>query len=857
MDNNLHNPPKSAEKLIKIFSEVEEEYSLYKTLHELYYLKYQKSGKFRANLWYWRQVLYSLIRYQFTNFIWSFVMFKNYLKTTFRSMFKNKVFSIINISGLAIGMTCCVLILLWVLDELSFDKFHKNIKNIYSVVNYDPDDSPVRYGNSVPAPVAPVLKEEYPEIINTARFRVSGKLMIKYNNKVNFENGGGFADPSFFEIFTCHLLQGNPETALSDLYSIVLTEEFAEKYFAEENPVGKVLNVNSKWDFTVSGVVKKLPQNSSIRFDFLIRFEIFGLFNDVDMNNWGWYSGYRAFVLLPGGSDYKQVSEKISKVIPEHYPTSDNLIKLLTFEDFHLYGFNQDGTITNVLIFSILAACTLIIACINFVNLTTARSSVRLKEIGMRKVIGAGRKDLIYQFLGEAIIMSFIALIFAFILVVLLLPVYNDLSGKQLSVFAAGNINGFLSLLLIALFTGIVSGFYPAFLLSSYQPVSVMKGIAKIGTRRGVNLRKILVILQFTISIGLIICTIVILSQLNYIRNKNLGFDKEHLIYIEIQGELKNKYELIKGEILRNRNVLSVTKASTCPNITTNHAGDLDWEGSDPNMEKHMSFISVDYDYFRTIGVKIVEGRSFSKKFPADEGEGFILNEEAVKHMKIDSPVGKFFRMWHKKGKIIGVAQNYHNQWLKSKISPQFFTIWPYFDAFILINIKSENVSETIAHIEKACGKFNPGYPFEYRFLDESIDSRYRAEKKFGSIFKYFTIVAIFISCLGLLGLASFTARQRTKEIGIRKVLGSPVKNIVLLISREFTILVILANIISWPLAYYYMNKWLQGFAYHIGLSIEIFLFAAVLAFAISLVTVSYHVIKAARANPVDSLRYE
>ena len=784
-------------------------------------------------------------------------MLKNYLKTAFRSMFKNKVFSLINIAGLAIGMTCCVLILLWVLDELSFDKFHKNIKNIYSVVNYDPDGSPIRYTNSVPAPVAPVLKEDYPEIIKTTRYRVSGKLLMKYGEKLNFEQGGGFADPSFFEIFTCSFVQGNPETALSDPFSIVLTEEFAGKYFEKEDPLGKVLNINNKWDFTVSGVIKKMPQNSSMRFDFLIRFEIYGQFNDVDMNNWGWYSDYRCFVLLPEGYDYEQLSQKISNVIPEHYPTGDNLIKLLPFEDFHLYGFNQDGTITNVLIFSILAACTLIIACINFMNLTTARSSTRLKEIGMRKVIGARRKNLIWQFLGEAVLMSLVALIFAFLLVILLLPVYNDLSGKQLSVFTTGNISGFIGLLLIAFFTGILSGCYPAVFLSSYQPVSVMKGITRMGTRSGSYLRKILVILQFSISIGLIICTTVILSQLDYIRNKNLGFDKKHLIDVVMQGELKNRYDLIKSELLQNQNVLSVAKTSARPNFGNNYAGDLDWEGRDPNIENHMHFTAIDEDYFKTIGVKIIQGRSFSKEFPTDAEEGFILNEEAVKYIKIESPVGKSFRMWHKKGKIVGVVKNFHNQWLKTEIKPQFFTIWPYFDTYIMINIKSEDIPGTITHIEDTCKKFNPGYPFEYRFLDESIDNRYRAEKKFGSIFKYFTIVAIFISCLGLLGLSAFTAQQRTKEIGIRKVLGSSLNKIVILISREFTILVVLANIISWPIAYYYMRKWLQNFAYHTDLTIEIFLFAAILAFVISLATVSYHVIKAAKAKPVESLRYE
>ncbi len=830
-------------------------------LDEVFYNMKKLKGVKRASLWYWMQSLAILPGFLGDNLYRSSIMLKNYLKIAGRNILRQKGFSFINISSLAIGLASCMLILLWVQDEIDYDRHHEKADNIYRVITENRNVDPYSHSYSVCTPLAPALKANYPEILNSARFRGGDKVLVKYGDIRNFELNGAFGDQTLLEIFTFEFISGEQSNALIDPFSIVITRDFADKYFDNDNPVGKVLNLKDKFNYTVTGVLENPPQNSMFAFDFVIPFENYSRFINQDLSsNWGWYSAFNAFVLVHENGDYREISRKIEGIQMANDQNSNNHIGLKPFKDSYLYGLNGEGAITGVITFSALAAFTLIIACINFMNLSTARSSRRSIEIGLRKVAGARKNHLILQFLGEAMLMSFIAAFLALILCFLLLPVYNDLSGKQLELDISRNIILFLSICGTAILTGIIAGSYPAFYLSSFQPVKILK--TTIITRSGKSsslLRRMLVITQFSISIILIISSMVVYRQLEYIRNKDLGFEKEHLLYVEMNDGIKEHYESIKNELLNNPGVLGVSKSSSIPGLWTNSAGDLDWEGKPDDVRGSMDFRSVGLDYFSTVGLEFIEGRPFSKEITTDMSQAFIINETALELLQMESPVvEKSFRMWQRRGKIIGVVKNVHTRSLHSDINPLFYTVWPYFDNYELIKINSGNISSTIDYIKDIHETLNPNYPFDYSFLDERIETRYNSEKKLGEIFKYFTILAILISCLGLFGLASFTAQRRTKEIGIRKALGSSSGNIVTLISKEFTVLVIISNIIAWPVSYVMMTKWLDdNFVYHTDIGIYLFIIAGIAAFTIALLSVSFQSIRAAMQNPVTSLRYE
>ncbi|MFC1563335.1 ABC transporter permease [candidate division KSB1 bacterium] len=827
---------------------------------EVYYELRENHGNFKAWLWYWEQILKVIPVFLSNSINRSIAMFKNYLKIAIRNILRQKGFSLISISSLAIGMACCILLMFWVHDELSYDSFNENIDSLYRVIKEDRTVDPVQRSASLPTPVIPAMKDGYPEILKAARYRTMGKTLAAHEDSKRFEMNGAFGDQEIFDMFSFEFIKGDPSRAMTDPFSMVITEEFSEKYFNNKEPVGEIITLRGQYDFTITGVINKIPQNSSLQFEYIIPFENYSRFIRQDLsNNWGWYGGFRGFVLLHDEADYRNVIPKIEGIMKKNNPGDNGDISLQPLKDAYLYGLNGNGAITGVITFSVLALFTLLIACINFMNLSTARSTGRATEIGMRKVIGARKKDLLQQFLGEAVIMAMIAFILALVICRLMLPVYNELSGKQIELNLSGNILALSIFTGVAFITGILAGSYPAFFLSSFQPVKVLKSSKISGSKGGSTiLRKILVTAQFSISIILIISTLVVFNQLDYIRNKDLGYDKEHVIYLEMNDGLKRNYQAIKNELIRTQGILEVSCASSIPGLSNNNAGDLDWEGKPPDVNGSMNFITVDYDYFKTLGIELIDGRPFSREMATDPREGFIVNEEAVKLMKMEYPVsGKFFRMWQKSGKLIGVVKNSHFLSLHSEIGPVFYTIWPYFNEVVLIKLNAADISGTIKSIENVCTEINSGYPFEYQFLDERIEKRYSTEQNLGNIFKYFTFLAIFISCLGLFGLSSFTAQQRTKEIGIRKALGSTVNSIMLLLTKEFTLLVIIANVIAWPASYFLMKKWLGNFAYRIDLGMEIFLLAGAGALIIALFTVSFQAIKAAIANPVKSLRYE
>ena len=781
-------------------------------------------------------------------------MLKNYIKIALRSILKYKGYSFINVTGLAIGMTCCILIFLWVQDELNYDRFHKNANELYRViVEQSFSEGKTLRSASTPPPLAPALKKKYPGIVNSTRFTACS-LPVKYGIKVFNENGFGFADPSIFDMFTFLFVIGNPAVAFPNPNSIILTESISKKYFGDMNPIGKTLKVSNQLDFTVTGIIKDIPLNSHIQFDFLVPFTLLKGFRK-NFDSWGDMS-YRTYVQLQKNISVLELSEKISGIIKSYEPEWNVRANLQQLTKIHLHDLSGGGLIIYVYIFSIIAIFVLFIACINFMNMTTAQAGNRAREVGMRKAVGAQKRDIIKQFYSESVLLSFLAFFFAIILVSVLLPAFNDLSGKQLSIDLLRNINIIFGLIIIAIFTGVISGSYPALFLSSFQPVKVLKGSLKSGSKGSV-FRKVLVVTQFSISIFMIICTIVVYSQLEYIKNKKLGYDKEHMVYIPMIGEIGEKYGVMRDELLQNPDVLSAAAASSLPTHIATQSTGVDWEGKNPGQKVLIPWVSVDYDYIETLDLEILEGRKFSKDISTDSVEGYIVNEKAIELMGMLSPVGKRFSNWGKIGKIIGVVKNFHFESIHNKIKPLLLMIRPKSFNYIIVKINSDNISSAIGHLRNTWKKFAPGIPFEYGFLDETIGSLYVSEKRMGKIFKYFAFLAIFISSLGLIGLTSHTVRQRTKEIGIRKVLGSSVSALTLLLSKEFTKWVILANVIAWPAAYFAMNKWLESFAYRTSITIGIFVLSGLIALVIALLTVSYQSIKAANANPVEALKYE
>jgi putative ABC transport system permease protein len=785
-------------------------------------------------------------------------MIKNYIKIALRNLRRHKGYSFINIAGLAIGMACCILILLWVQDELSFDRYHKNADSIYRVIqDINFSDHSTTWAITQ-GPLGPSLYEDFPEIINFTR--VTGRRFRLSYREHSYDEVLGMADESIFEMFTFPLVAGDPQTVLSDPNSIVLTEEMAKKYFGDEHPIGKVLKADDRYDFLVTGILEEFPQNSHFRYDFLIPF-IFGRELKYTVDNWR-NSQFRTYVQIQEGIPYQEVVQKISGYLYEK-PTieKDAKLNLQPLARIHLYSdYEFDGNhgdITYVTIFSIIAFFILVIACINFMNLTTARSANRAREVGMRKVAGAYRRDLVRQFFGESILLAFIALVFAVGIVYLLLPAFNKLAAKELSFGISGNIQTLLVLAGIALITGLIAGSYPALFLSAFQPVNVLKGTLHSRTK-GSAFRKVLVVLQFSLTILLIVCTTIVYNQMNFMRNRKLGYDKEYLVYAVLRGDMRKQFDAVKEELLKNPSILDVTSSGTIPTYGYNFSNSLwHWEGQNADEEILMRASFIDYNYFETFGMEIVGGRSYSREFSTDATEALIVNEEAVKVMGMESPIGKQLGIGDNQAKIIGVVKNYHFRSMKQEIEPLILILNPSNCWALFAKLSSEDISKSIGHMEKVWGQFAPGFPFNYRFMDEAIDNLYRAEQRIGTLFRYFSILAILISCLGLFGLASFMAEQRTKEIGIRKVLGATVSNILLLLSKEFTKWVLIANLIAWPVAYFAMRQWLQGYAYRINIAVWSFVLAAVLALTIALLTVSYQALRAATANPADALRYE
>jgi putative ABC transport system permease protein len=772
----------------------------------------------------------------------------NYVKAALRVIGRQKVYSVINIAGLAVGMAVCLLILLWVRDELGYDKFHANYSDIYRTI---PEIQGQKF-NANPLALAKTFKDQYPEVRQIARYG-SETFLLKYGDRILSEDGG-LVDDDFLKIFTFPLVKGTPDTVFASLESIVLTESAAKRIFRDEDPMGKPIRANNARDLIVTGVLKDVPKNSHLQFDFLASMRLEG-----ERAETSWSYEVATYALLDKNASIPDFARKIEGFINEHDKRTNQkvLLHLQPLSQVHLYALNGVDPVLYVYIFMTIAFAILIIACINFVNLSTARSNTRAKEIGMRKVVGANKPDIVRQFLGESFLLSAMALVAAVLLVHLFLPAFNSVARKQLTLNVTGDAATVLLLLGTFLFPGLLAGSYPALLLSSFKPVSVLQKGRTSSSSGGLVLRRILVVGQFTATIVLLIGTIVMARQLDYIRHKDIGLDRDHVVVVTLNRELRAAYKSLKNEIKQHPNVINVSAARRLP-TNIGHMNPVYWEGRGPESYVTMTDASVDYDYFETLGMTILQGRSFSEEFPTD-AQNYILNEEALRVTGLKDPIGKMFSCWEDQGKIVGVVKNFNAQSLHSPIGPVIFTLSQRHGShhYLFVKVRPHDVGATISFLKEKVQTFAPNDLFQYRFLDDAFNAQYANDERRGEIYGYFTVLAIFVSCLGLFGMASFSAEQRTREIGIRKILGASVGKIMTLISKDFVVLLAVSNLIAWPVAYYLMNKLLNGYAYRTSLEWWMFAAAGASALVIALATVWLKIVGAARANPADSLRYE
>ncbi len=786
-------------------------------------------------------------------------MLKTYFKLVYRNLIKGKAYSVINILGLTIGLASSILILLWVQNELSFDKFHKNAGQIYRVSSDFADSKTAANAAGMPAGI----KAEIPAITNTVRIRPADNMLLQTGMKKFEEENAFYADASFMEMFSYPLVEGDRATALKPINSILITRAMATKYFGNEDPLGKILRKDNQEDLLVTGVLADCPANSDLQFDFLLPMTSLARTNDDLKNNvWNNYN-FWVYVQLdknfdPSAGNLVKLEAKIDQIFHKHSPDTKASFVLQPLTKIHLAPSRQGdmpghGNAQYVGIFFFIAILILVVACINFMNLATARSARRAKEIGLRKVAGAVRGQLILQFLSESIMFSFLSLVFALVLVYYLLPGFNLLANRRLTLdFSDGRL--WLSLVGIATMTGLVSGSYPALFLSGFNPVKVLKGNVR---SMGGNLlfRNTLVVIQFTVSIVLLVGTVVIYNQLRFIRDRNPGFEKANLLYVPITGDLSHKQQALKTELSRDPLTSDFTVTSDLPTSLGDWTFSVDWSGKDPHAQLSFPVMAVDENFIHTFRMAIAAGRSFSNTFVSDSN-GFMINEKMAKTMGLTATtaVGKSLSLWGNKGAIVGVVKDFNFKPVQSSIEPLVM----YFEKrgnLAVIRTMPGKTAATIRTLAKISHQLNPAYPFKFEFLDKDLADLYKSEQQMGNIFNLFALLGIFISCLGLYGLSAFMAEQRTKEIGVRKVLGASVPDLVYLLSSGITKLILIAIIIAIPVSWYAVNSWLAGFAYHITVGWLVFFLASFAALSIAWLTVSFESIKAAIVNPIKSLR--
>ncbi len=790
-------------------------------------------------------------------------MIKNFFRITIRNISRNKVFTFINVTGLAVGLAASLLILLWVQDEFSYEKFNTNAENIYRVEEDQFYSGEIYHVTVTPHPSGPVWKEKIPEIKEQTRINRLPRLLFRQEDKVFFESSVVAVDSGLLKMFTFPMLMGDPGTALNSPHSIVLTEKLARKYFGKTNPVGKALTLENRYQFMVTGVMKDLPKNSMFTFEGMLPYSFLKEIGAID-NSWGSNSIF-TFVLLEKGADIKAVNKKLTDIVVENNPRTTTKFSLFPLVDIHLYGqfgFKESkGPVIVVYIFTLIAIFVLLIACINFINLSTAKASARGKEIGIKKVAGADQMTMIIQFMFESLLLVAIALALALILVGLSLGVFNNISGKSFNLSDLFQTKFIISYIMVGLLAGFFSGIYPALYLASFKPVAVLKGETVSGRGSG-KLRQILVVIQFTLSILIAIAAIFMYMQLKFMQEKDLGFNKENMICIPMANNMRSKYYSLKRELQKETLIQGVTASMWNPVTIGSNSGGARWDGKDPQKQVLIGTNGVDYDYLNTLNMKLSSGRDFSKDFPSDMARdstgNFLVNEEVVKIMGIGDPVGKNFRFMGLNGTIAGVLKNFHFKGADQPIEPiAFALVDTNYLRVILIRLTPGNIPASLASVEKTWKELIPEYPLQYTFIDQDYDNLFRSQKRLTNLLKSFTLLALIIACLGLYGLSSYSAERRTNEVGIRKVMGAGSLAVIYTLSKEFLLLVLISIVLAIPLGWIIVQHLLKQFAYRIDMNILVFLGIALSAIIIAMLTVSLQAFKATGINPAEALKVE
>lgn len=832
------NPPKIFVRMLERIVLYQDQESLPGDFEELFRQISQDRSKIAASLWYLFCLLKLLPEFVSNTISWSAAMLKNYLKTALRNLKKYHGYSFINIVGLAIGIACFLVIMLHVRFQLSYDRFHENTDRIFKTPY-------------VPAPMAQVMKEEFPEVEEVTRLSYFGGL-FRHESKYFTERTAALTDPSIFRIFHIDFTYGDSESALNNLSSIVITESAAEKYFGEDPPIGKTLTYENRLDFTVTGVVRDLPANTEFGFDFLINFR---RANDIYgwncLNSWGAWN-FPMIVLLKKNSSIRDVEKKMPDVLTrragEEY--AEFAVGFRNPTEKHIKS-------SYLPIYSAIAVFILIVACINFMNLASAHSLKRTKEVGIRKVAGAYRSQLIKQFIGESILLTLLALPLAVLLIWLSLPYFERQFGLEGGTAIFSDVKVWVGVFLTAVVIGVVSGSYPALFASTFQPIKALSGKKTINRKS--MLRNCLVVFQFAISIILILSTLVISRQIRYMRHKNLGINQECIVNLPSSRDTQAKYETLKNELLKYPQITHITRCGFTVGMFPAHQS-VEWEGRTENDDEYMYWIAAGNDFAKTFEMELVQGRDFSEEFPSDVYRNYILNETAVKVIGWDDPIGKRFQILYgdnTAGVVVGVVKDFHYKTLHYAVEPLAIYHCPESCFFISLRIASDDIENTIQNIKATWEEMVPNRPFTFSFLDERFDRIYRDEQRWKRMFGCFASLSIIVACMGLFGLASFMAEQRTKEVGIRKVLGASVSKIAMMMSKDFLVLVVISDAIALPVGYFIMKRFLNQFAYRIDMGIWMFIVSALATVFVSLFTVSFKAIKTAMRNPVDSLRYE
>lgn len=859
---NILHPPRLAEKLLRLMFPVKRGHLSVGDFAEAFLEIAQERGHRSARIWYWLQILSSFKALVLGNIYWSLVMIKSYLKIAFRNFKRQKSYTFINMFGLTTGIATCLVIFLFVNHELSYDNFHPDLDRIYRIVVGDGE--PV--SATICAPVAQVMQDYFPEVETVGRILATPGGLIGRGELNFYENTRMFADDELFKILDIPFIEGNPETSLDNPATVVINHSMAVKYFGDEPALGKILKINEQ-DYEVTGVADKLPLNTHFKFDYFIPMQV--LEGRYPFERW-FLANLYIYIKVKPGTDMAAFSQRIATIARDYAPKelledgNISTYSLQPIKRIHLYSHLrseiQPGLKPLYLyVFSAIGLLILIIACINFINLSTARSIKRAREVGVRKVIGAHRRQLIRQFFGESTVIILAALFFALLLLWAILPFFNSLTDKAFSLVSLLQpaVLGFLAMLIV--FVGFAASGYPALFLSAFQPSRVLK-LDLPSVHRGAGLRKVLVVSQFIISIMLIAGTLVVFQQVNFMKNEDLGFEKDQKLVLPVRGilDISKNYESVKAAFLQNSGVTGATAASNVPGQITGR-WDTELKGAEETLSRALNYIYVDSDYAEEFGLKLAAGRFFKKDMPTDVEETYILNQASVKEYGWASPedaVGNNLETWFS-GRIIGVVEDFHYQGLHKVIEPLAITLRPSMFDNLILTVGSRNFSKTLDGIKETWERLFPGQPCDYYFFDTAFNRQYLAEERLSKLLSVFTILGVIIACLGLLGLASFTAEQKTKEIGIRKVLGATSREIVLLLTRQFAKWVLVSTLIAWPVTYLIMNRWLENFAYRIQVGIGGLLFSAGVAITIALLTVSYQSFRAATADPVNALKYE